>query len=273
MLSLHRRIRTLRARRGLTGLELARRVGVSPSYVSLIEHGEKVPSEDVAVRIAQALEDREDLYRVWAATARMDEKTRTALLSLTREDPDVRPYLELDAAESAPRTARPPPHIVANGEPPPLLELFRAEALSRVVPVPLLVRAEFDTRSEEPADGDVQAVLAIDGALVGRSPPERLVALKVDEENSRRVRSWLQPGDVTLLERDPGTIDGSRIHLCRIPGQASKFARLSLSEDGGTLWLLPDPTDNAPPERVDLASRDEISGVVAGTVLLAIRRW
>ena len=62
-MDLHRRIRTLRLRRGLTGMELAKRAGVSPSYVSLIEHGEKVPSEQVAVRLAQVLGEREDNYR------------------------------------------------------------------------------------------------------------------------------------------------------------------------------------------------------------------
>src|SRR4029453_9656611 len=39
--------------------------------VSLIESGAKVPDEDVAARLAQALSDDEDLYRGWARAARL----------------------------------------------------------------------------------------------------------------------------------------------------------------------------------------------------------
>ena len=46
------RIREMRRRRDLTGSGLADAVGVSPSYISLIEKGIKIPQEDVAVRIA-----------------------------------------------------------------------------------------------------------------------------------------------------------------------------------------------------------------------------
>ncbi|GAB4224996.1 MAG: hypothetical protein Kow0062_27270 [Acidobacteriota bacterium] len=271
MLSLHRRIRTLRARRGLTGLELARRVGVSPSYVSLIEHGEKVPSEDVAVRIAQALDDREDLYRVWSATARMDERTRRALLSLDRDDPDIAPYLESDAVESAPRTTLPPPHVVRSGAP-PLVQLFREEAMARALPIPLLVSGEISC-TETPADHEVQAALAIDGALVGRESPDGLVALRVDDDNGRLVRTWLQAGDVTVLDCHADTFEPARIHLCRRPVGPPVFARLSLADDGRTLWLLPDPSDRTPPERIDLADGHGVSSVVVGPVVLAIRRW
>ena len=42
--------------------------GLAPSFLFNIENGRKVPSEDVAVRIAQALDDVsfEDTYRAWA---------------------------------------------------------------------------------------------------------------------------------------------------------------------------------------------------------------
>jgi transcriptional regulator with XRE-family HTH domain len=64
--SLNARIRMKRTQLGLTGAELAQRADISPSYVSLIEKGAKVPDEDVAARIARALRDDEDLYRAWA---------------------------------------------------------------------------------------------------------------------------------------------------------------------------------------------------------------
>ena len=53
--SLNARIRMKRSQIGLTGAELAQRADISPSYVSLIERGAKVPDEDVAARLARAL--------------------------------------------------------------------------------------------------------------------------------------------------------------------------------------------------------------------------
>ena len=59
---LNARIRARRSQLGLTGVELAQRSGISPSYVSLIESGAKVPDEDVAADLARVLDDDEDLY-------------------------------------------------------------------------------------------------------------------------------------------------------------------------------------------------------------------
>jgi transcriptional regulator with XRE-family HTH domain len=64
------RIRNRRNRLGMTGAELAKRIGVSPSYVSLIESGAKIPSASVAEKIARALRDSPDLYRAWVLSSR-----------------------------------------------------------------------------------------------------------------------------------------------------------------------------------------------------------
>jgi transcriptional regulator with XRE-family HTH domain len=64
------RIRNRRMRLGLTGAELAKLIGVSPSYISLIESGAKVPSPSVAAKIARALRDSPELYQAWVFSAR-----------------------------------------------------------------------------------------------------------------------------------------------------------------------------------------------------------
>jgi transcriptional regulator with XRE-family HTH domain len=52
---------------GLTLRDLAARAGIaSPSFVLYIENGRRVPSPDVARRLAEALEDDPDLYEAWA---------------------------------------------------------------------------------------------------------------------------------------------------------------------------------------------------------------
>ena len=73
-LSIPQRIADRRKRRKLAGYQLAKKAGISPSYLSLIERGHKLPSVEVAVRIARALGDREELYRAWVETADVEDE-------------------------------------------------------------------------------------------------------------------------------------------------------------------------------------------------------
>ncbi len=52
---LGRKIRLLRHRRGLTQQEIAYRTGISTPHISSIERGERHPSLEYAIRIAEAL--------------------------------------------------------------------------------------------------------------------------------------------------------------------------------------------------------------------------
>ena len=63
------RIRKYRERQQITGSQLASMADISPSYLSLIENGLKLPSAEVAERIARALGDDPDIYRAWVETA------------------------------------------------------------------------------------------------------------------------------------------------------------------------------------------------------------
>src|SRR5512146_2087034 len=63
------RIRTLRISQGMSYKKLSEAAGgLATSFLFNIEHGRKVPGEDVAARIAIALGDSayEQLYRAWA---------------------------------------------------------------------------------------------------------------------------------------------------------------------------------------------------------------
>ena len=81
-LPLHRRITHRREGLKLTAYQLAEQVDISPSYMSMIETGKKVPMEDVAMRIAEALGDDQELYGAWAHDARED--LRSTLTHLNR---------------------------------------------------------------------------------------------------------------------------------------------------------------------------------------------
>jgi len=62
-------IRTLRERRRLAGYQLAKMAGISPSYLSLIESGQKLPSIKVAERLAKVLGADPEVFRAWVETA------------------------------------------------------------------------------------------------------------------------------------------------------------------------------------------------------------
>lgn len=86
-------IRKLRARRGLSLQALGRLVEASAPHLYHIETGRKLPSEELAARIARALDQDPDVFRAWVrATGRSDWRTThhaTILLDNYIRDPEV----------------------------------------------------------------------------------------------------------------------------------------------------------------------------------------
>lgn len=284
-MDLHRRIRTLRLRRGLTGIELARRASVSPSYVSLIEHGEKIPSESVAVRLAQALGEREDLYRIWAATSRMDEQTRNAVLRTNTEDKQVllasgssgQPFacthVECPLAEPTEEFSQRPPGRPRKQDGASMDISYRLEddARSAVLRIPLLTPGIVPTH-EPPDHEDIESLLAFDSRMLGRTNADGLVAVRLNENSSREVSCWLGPQDIAVIDRKPTSFAPAKIHAFRLP-EGLSFYRACKA--GGYLVLLPSPTSTAAPRSIPLeGNHDEhFRRLLFGTVLWSSRAW
>lgn len=72
------RIKQRRLERGWTVRDLARRAGVSASYISLIENGQKVPTPRLAEQLAGVLEDDPQLYLAWAGALRQTNLSETS---------------------------------------------------------------------------------------------------------------------------------------------------------------------------------------------------
>jgi transcriptional regulator with XRE-family HTH domain len=78
----------LRAKRGRTQEEVARRMGVNPSYISQIENSPKTPSVDVLERWAAALDVRLDYVLVGAdVELPTDAEIRSIIAALVRAGP------------------------------------------------------------------------------------------------------------------------------------------------------------------------------------------
>lgn len=247
----------------MTGMELARRSGVSPSYISLIEHGDKVPSEEVAVRIAQALGENEDLYRVWAATARLPEPTRRALINLPPSPPvgDELDWPELSRPPGRPRQA--------NGH-----ELGPAYALdndlqARVHHIPLLTSGPLADELPPPPS-EVESLLAIDARLLPLAGSENLVAVRGTIENTRLAAPLLRSRDLIVLHRRPNRFDPQQFYAWRLDA-GLLISRGALVPSG--VILLPTAPDGPSPLYIPLSEPQMLHELLFGVIVWTSRSW
>ena len=93
------RIKTARERAGLTQEDLAARVGMSPSHMSIVERGVKVPRMDTVVKLANELDVSAD-YLLQDSVA---QSRNNQLLSSIMDLPERERDRLLDKAHRAPK--------------------------------------------------------------------------------------------------------------------------------------------------------------------------
>jgi transcriptional regulator with XRE-family HTH domain len=282
------RIRNRRTALGLNGSELARRAGISPSYVSLIERGHKVPNEDVAARLAMALEDDEELYRAWArgerygfdrldAMQRLDELTSDAQTSrilasgrdLPRAAAPSLPWAALSKARSSDE-----PRVVSDEAPQAALDAspeFEAEEEApepdAVVEVPVLPAGADPRRM---LDATALPPLHLDARLLGSGHSAALFAYEVDRAVAARLRGIAAEGDFLVLTRRVRRLTAERIYAVRGEDDRIRLGRVLFK--GNSLLLLP-PTGGTDIEVVPLSEDDAWRERVLGVVVLTLKRW
>lgn len=290
---LHERIRNLRHKLGITGYELAERAGISPSYVSLIEKGLKVPNPEVAIRIARVLGDDEDLYAAWARSARHGDLRGARRAVEAEEIVASNPRLRRRIAEGekvdlsgedeeagavqrwpeAPAEAPAPPRFAARhwfhdlSFAAPAMRASVAQyapVAPQVVAIPLL-RSGADPESEDA----LEEVLRIDGALLPPEDAEDLVAYRARGPMVNRVGDRIEPGTVVVVSRRFAEPSAERIHAVRFEGSVI----LSRVLRKGTLLLLLPPAGRSDVGEIELPAVGGLRDVLVGSVVLTIRRW
>jgi transcriptional regulator with XRE-family HTH domain len=294
------RMRRRREARSISGADLARRVGVSPAYVSQIEKGLRVPDVPVALRIATALEDDEALYVAWSRDHKARSRTKsspagdddawTRLYRSDRFDDEasfgraVRSGHDLPQArgrlpESRGTGLATPSRMGAPVESSPLFDLPAAplaagprpssrEEGRPLVPAPLLEPgADPGEREEVPRQLRVDQLL-IDPRLLG-TRPGRPFAFRADEEVSRRVRDRIDPGDLVIVARDLGDdapVPG-RVYALRRAGRIvlGRLARL------GDRFLVPPGPGETEMLDVGLVAGGPAKPAVAGEVVAVVK--
>lgn len=297
-LPLHERIRKRRVSLGLTGQELAERAGVSPPYISLIEKGVKIPSEDVAEAIARALQDDPELYRAWAHSGRIEDiegawtslhlarrYARSPLLrsrissgeSLEGEAAAARAEYEAFEAETSPGPAaetkarEAPDELMLSSHREPALASSRglfARSRRDTEPVELpVLEAGADPGNERIPTEAIQDVLLLDSRVFGRGKPTRPFAYRLNEAMIARVLDLFRPGDWVVVDSRPGGLTADRVHAVRLHGRVI-LSRVLAKRD--SLLLL--PTEGQSDVQVlDLPPGEPLDRVIVGCVVVTIR--
>lgn len=274
--SLNARIRTRRSKLGLTGVELAQRAGISPSYVSFIEKGAKVPDEDVAARLARALEDDADLYRAWAKAWRVGLQKLELLNRLGAIGSSPQYTRLVERGEELPQafSAEPPPLADAGPaegsfsieEPPAQAVLFGAPRPAQILRVPMLASGAEPGAPGNPSRA-IQGHLFVDRQLLPDLDPDWLFAYEVAARDMKHLRGVASPGDRIVLRRS-GRVSADRICAVRTP-EGIVLARVLFK---GTALLLLPGEGGSDFESVDVDGLDALPAVVAATHVLLIRR-
>jgi transcriptional regulator with XRE-family HTH domain len=284
--SLNARIRMRRTQLGLTGAELAQRADISPSYVSLIENGTKVPDEDVAARMARALQDDPDLYRAWARASRVglhrinllnriEAISRSpAYMSLVERGetlPDGLPQItQAKALVSDDRSASPVASIglepEAEASLAPAAEPLASPGEPEILRVPVLADGA-DPGKTLPSPLAVRDRLLVDRRLVADHPPDRLFAYEVTLPAMKHLRGLASPGDRIVFQRG-GRVGPDRVCAVRTP-DGIVLARVLFK--GRALLLLPGEGERDFAS-VEVEGLKALPGVIAGTHVLLIRR-
>ena len=269
------RIRARRSQLGVTGADLAERAGISPSYVSLIEKGVKVPDEDVAAKLARALDDDEGLYRAWTRAARLglqnldllnrlEAASRTpAYLSLVESGRALPKLADSDADEDLAARMREVAGRLSS--PPPVAEALTGSPTVASIPVLADGADPSVLDSTVPGPGVVDRLL-LDRRLLG---PVRagLFACEVTPRAMKHLRGVAQPGDRIVFERAP-RVAPDRICAVR-HGAGLVLSRVLTS--GRSLLLLPGEGESGF-ESIEMTGEKAASDFVVGTQVLLIRR-
>jgi len=287
---LGQRIRNLREARGLAAYALADQVRISPSYLSLIESGTKVPSEDIAIRLAKALDDDPELYRAWVQATRHPDLRlhldRLTQIQSFRTSPEMRgrlrrgEWMQLDSSCHRPEASERPLASASSR-----LRLMQRRSADRDLPSMDELTVPYDPPESESAALEIP--LLPDGTDPGEDPwiaegvaetiwlDRRLLppdadlpfAYRPGPEMVERVRRSIEPGDLVVLTAFDGSIDPARIYAVR---HEDRVVLSRILPHGSILLLLPSD-ESGRPASIEYRDESELREPLAGVVVATLR--
>jgi transcriptional regulator with XRE-family HTH domain len=258
MEGLHRRIRALRKERGWSGCQFAKLAGITPAYLSLIEHGHRVPAVEVAARFATLLGDDSDRYREWAAFHRIPEDLRP------RGYGDSGPT---SRGEDLERRVKRPPGRPA-GEPLAFDGEQTAVDPSQLIAVPVLMPGPI---SNPPAAEQSMGRFYLDPQLLSRRCSPHLIAVRLDPSNTIFVAGLMRPDDLVVIDRELPKQLGERLIYAWITAEGLLLARSIFTATGAILTPVGD--ERVSPHTIAYRSESELHALLLGVVIWSARSW
>ena len=275
-----------RKERGLTVRQLADLAEISPSYVSLIENGHKIPDASTIERIGRVLGLDPKLLNAWvtvrgrsADTGEAIDAARELVEQLRLSDPGDTAW-DATSALSAPASGPPRP-LRALSAPAAyssysdlrLRDELRAElpdADRYVIGIPLLEEGAEPTPGTPPAAD--RRPLWIDR----RSLPERdelrgAYAWRLSSKAIERVPGVYRRGDMVVISPLLWTPDNLNPKMVFAVRHDRGLVLSRVSWTGGDLVLL--PTRGAAAVVIPAGNEGELGRAIAGRVILAVQRF
>ena len=252
------RIKQKRREKGWSRRELARRLQLSPTYISLIERGLRVPSSKIAEKLARFLDDDQELYSHWSSlkpTLKDVREYETRLRGsfpvkvVTPDEVRIEPVREVESLFEDSAMPLSPKELSGMPE--------AGRITVSVIPEGVL-----------PADPGAKALSQINIELGSLPPGEResltgeLFAYRISEEGRSRVEDLLQPGDYAVICQDLKERTSVEIYAVRLKKQ---IVLSRILRKGDTILALAPSSEDIE----ILQSEKDILGRVA----IIIRPW
>ena len=253
----------------MTLLELGAKVEVAPSHIFHIENGTKVPSQELAVRLARALGEDEDLYRAWArARSRSDFYTAVdsaAVLANYLRGSEAAMLVSTGREAVEADWARPRDSRVSDQEP-VVSFLSMTSVTEGPGPARLLVPvfAEGEDPGSDPRPRGAFDTLRLDPRLLGSIELlDRPFAYPLSHRSTRRVEGILPARGIAVITRRFLPLRAHEVYAVRT-GPGIVLTRTMWN--GSELLLLPGPGENdfqTLPARTTAELERRIVGMVA----------
>jgi len=247
-----------RQARGQSIRQFAEELGVSATFVSLVEAGKKTPSEDLAARWTELLGINPRVFLAWIRS-RPREDVQAALQGsaeyrYVQEDPNVQVRVagfdqigfETVAPQGTPRRPQ-------KGKPP-------APAREGALRVPLV--HEGTDPSTEPLD-----YVTVQEELLRGERLVRPFAYRLSAQGVLRVFRTLQAGDYAVVSRESGPPDRREIYAVRV---RNRIVLSRIMERGSDILLLLSDQGEAEIE-AHRAEGGKARPLIVGRVVAAIR--
>jgi transcriptional regulator with XRE-family HTH domain len=249
-----------RQARGQSIRQFAQELGVSATFVSLVEAGKKTPGEDLAARWAELLGINPRVFLAWIRS-RPREDVQAALQGSAEyryvlEDPNVQVRVAgFDQIGFEPATPQGKPRRTQEAKSP-------ASTREGVLRVPLIREGSDPSTEPEPLD-----YVTVQEELLRGERLVRPFAYRLSTQGVLRVFRTLQAGDYAIVSRESGPPDRREIYAVRV---RNRIVLGRVMERGSDILLLLSDQGEAEIEALR-AEGGKARSLIVGRVVAAIR--